>query len=206
MQAAKEAVDQQAADLTAQVEALTAKETELQATIDSLTAEVSQLTAGQDAQQVLATENQTLIADKEELTAANTDLTAQVKALEDEKAALEVEKNTLSAEIAALTEQLATLKADVSKPVVVETEQTAVANGFCGDVTVHVVLKDGVITKLTVDTPDETPALGGQCSEEAFTSQFIGKSLPVTLGDGIDAVSGATITSTAVVEALNSLK
>lgn len=39
--------------------------------------------------------------------------------------------------------------------------------------------------------------------EDDFTSQFIGKSAPLTLGDGIDAISGATITSTAVVDAAN---
>ena len=44
-----------------------------------------------------------------------------------------------------------------------------------------------------------------KCSEEEFTSQFIGKTLPVKLGEDVDAVSGATITSTVVVDALNSL-
>ena len=34
---------------------------------------------------------------------------------------------------------------------------------------------------------------------------FFGKVLPVKLGEDVDAVSGATITSTVVVEALNGL-
>ena len=52
---------------------------------------------------------------------------------------------------------------------------------------------------------NETPGFGTRCSEDAFTSQFIGKPLPLTLGDDVDAVSGATVTSQAVVDALNSL-
>ena len=40
---------------------------------------------------------------------------------------------------------------------------------------------------------------------DAFLGQFIGKSLPLTLGSGVDAVSGATTTSQAVVDALNRL-
>ena len=71
--------------------------------------------------------------------------------------------------------------------------------------TVKATLDGNTITALTVETPDETPGLGQNCSEEDFTKQFIGKTLPVELGKDVDAVSGATITSTAVVDALNSL-
>ena len=39
--------------------------------------------------------------------------------------------------------------------------------------------------------------------EEAFTGQFTGKQPPFSLGDGIDAVSGATISSQAAVNAIN---
>ena len=84
-------------------------------------------------------------------------------------------------------------------------EKSATAQGFMGDVTVKATLDGNTITALTVETPDETPGLGQNCSEEDFTKQFIGKTLPVELGKDVDAVSGATITSTAVVDALNSL-
>ena len=86
-----------------------------------------------------------------------------------------------------------------------ENLQTATLTGFGGDVTVKAVLEDNVVASLTVETPDETAGLGQKCSEEEFTSQFIGKTLPVKLGEDVDAVSGATITSTVVVNALNSL-
>ena len=84
-------------------------------------------------------------------------------------------------------------------------EKSATLTGFGGDVTVKAVLEDNVVASLTVETPDETAGLGQKCSEEEFTSQFIGKTLPVKLGEDVDAVSGATITSTVVVNALNSL-
>ena len=83
-------------------------------------------------------------------------------------------------------------------------ELTAAVEGFESDVKVTVTLDaEGKIATLAVDSSDETPGLGQRCMEDAFTSQFIGKAAPFTLGDGIDSVSGATITSTAVVEAIN---
>ena len=84
--------------------------------------------------------------------------------------------------------------------------KTATAAGYDGnEITVNVTDENGVITSLTVDASTQTPGLGQKCAEEAFTSQFIGKSAPLTLGDGIDAVASATITSQAVVDAVNSL-
>ena len=84
--------------------------------------------------------------------------------------------------------------------------KTATAAGYDGnEITVNVTDDNGVITSLTVDASTQTPGLGQKCAEEAFTSQFIGKSAPLTLGEGIDAVASATITSQAVVDAVNSL-
>ena len=91
-------------------------------------------------------------------------------------------------------------------PMVLENAKTATIAGFGGaDITVQVTDENGVITALVVDASSQTPGLGQKCAEEAFTSQFIGKSAPLTLGDGIDAVASATITSQAVVDAVNSL-
>ncbi|MBR6029745.1 MAG: FtsX-like permease family protein [Clostridia bacterium] len=60
------------------------------------------------------------------------------------------------------------------------------------------------IASLTVDASTQTPEYGGLLAEdEAFLAQFTGKTLPLTLGEGIDAFSGATVTSAAVVDALN---
>ena len=41
--------------------------------------------------------------------------------------------------------------------------------------------------------------MGSGVREEAFTSQFIGKTPPLTLNQDIDAVSGATLSSQAAV-------
>ena len=84
--------------------------------------------------------------------------------------------------------------------------KTATAAGYDGnEITVNVTDDNGVITSLTVDASTQTAGLGQKCAEEAFTAQFIGKSAPLTLGEGIDAVASATITSQAVVDAVNSL-
>ena len=81
----------------------------------------------------------------------------------------------------------------------------ATEQGFGGDVTVNVTLDGNKVQELTIDTPNETEGLGKRASEEAFTSQFIGKSGPFTFGeDGIEALSGATVTSKAALKAINS--
>ena len=76
--------------------------------------------------------------------------------------------------------------------------------GFGGDVTVNVGLKGNTVRTLTIDTPDETEGLGKKASGEEFTSQFIEKEGPFKFGEnGIEAISGATVTSKAALKALN---
>ena len=79
--------------------------------------------------------------------------------------------------------------------------------GFGGDVTVSVGLADDdSVEYLAIDTPNETDGLGKLASDQAFTGQFIGKHAPFVFGeDGIDAITGATVTSTAVINALNDI-
>ena len=62
---------------------------------------------------------------------------------------------------------------------------------------------DGLIASLTVDTSAESEGYGRLCSEEDFTTQFIGQDVrTLELGQNVDAVSGATRTSAAVVKAI----
>ena len=76
--------------------------------------------------------------------------------------------------------------------------------GFGGEVTAHVTLDNNEIRELTIDTPNETEGLGKRASDAEFTDQFIGKSGPFTFGEnGIEALSGATVTSTAALKAIN---
>lgn len=94
-------------------------------------------------------------------------------------------------------------------PALVEKEETEVyintEKGFAGDIIVRAVLnKDKVIRDLTIDASCETPELGGRLSDPEFTKQFIGKMGPFTYGkDGIDSVTGATVTSWSVLTAIN---
>ena len=80
------------------------------------------------------------------------------------------------------------------------------AEGFGGGVVYVTATLDGQskIASVSVDASTQTPEYGGRIPEdEAFLNQLVGQTLPVTLGDGVDALSGATVTSAAVVEALN---
>ncbi|MBR2698095.1 MAG: FtsX-like permease family protein [Clostridia bacterium] len=80
------------------------------------------------------------------------------------------------------------------------------ARGF-GDAAVYVTATlddEARIAELTIDASTQTPEYGGRTAEDAlFLKQFIGKALPLEMGSDVDTLSGATVTSTAVVEALN---
>lgn len=89
---------------------------------------------------------------------------------------------------------------NASKPEV----RTGTAFGFASEVTVTLTIENGVITGIQADTSGETPGFGIRCStDEAFLNQFIGKKATPDLGEGIDVLAGATITSNAVIEAAN---
>ena len=63
---------------------------------------------------------------------------------------------------------------------------------------------EGKISAVSIDASSQTPEIGGLAeTDEEFQQQFIGMSLPVKWKE-VDAVSGATVTSRAVVNAMNS--
>ena len=86
-----------------------------------------------------------------------------------------------------------------------DTDGKVTVQGFGGEITVYVELNDDqTIKTLTIDTPNETAGLGKRVSEPEFTGQFIGKAAPFSFGEnGIDMVSGASVTSTAALKAIN---
>ena len=85
----------------------------------------------------------------------------------------------------------------------VATEKTASAQGLLSTVKVTVTLgADGTIQTMVVDASGETQAIAAPCTEDAFLSQFIGKAGPF---EGAEVVTGATFTSNAVINAVNSL-
>ena len=117
--------------------------------------------------------------------------------------------NTSDEKITEALGMLAAAGVDVPEPTVKQKEAapdgTVTEQGFGGDVTVHAELnEDGTVKNLTIETPNETAGLGQRASEAAFTDQFIGKAGPFTYGEnGIEALSGATITSNAALKAIN---
>ena len=87
-------------------------------------------------------------------------------------------------------------------------------NGYGGDISVAVGIdsKTNTVTGFSVLSNSETAGLGARCTEDEFVSQFMGKdatSIEYVKGGGatgnqIDAISGATVTTNAVTEAVNS--
>ncbi len=83
---------------------------------------------------------------------------------------------------------------------------TGTAKGFGGDVTVTVATDaDGVITKIVAEGANETPGLGldaiNTFNSEGF-AKFEGVALAEAHFDSLDMVTGSTVTSKAVIEAL----
>ncbi len=90
---------------------------------------------------------------------------------------------------------------------------TESAKGYGGNVSVMTAVKpDGTIAGVAIlDVSGETPGLGQNAAKESFYSQYAGLKKGVSLlkngakaeNNEVDAVTGATITSTAVTRAVN---
>lgn len=92
------------------------------------------------------------------------------------------------------TENTATTNADQDD----ETTLTGEAQGYGGTVTVTVTKKDDKITDVKVEGPDETTGVGSKAIEQL--PDLIVAANGTT---GVDAVSGATVTSTAIFTAFD---
>ena len=86
--------------------------------------------------------------------------------------------------------------------------EVAPGSGFGGEIRLMVGIgADGKVTGISIITHAETPGLGAVAAAktpagEEFRSSFTGENGELALGD-IDALSGATITSKAVLEGVN---
>ena len=90
---------------------------------------------------------------------------------------------------------------------------TESAKGYGGNVSVMTAVKpDGTVAGVAIlDVSGETPGLGQNAAKESFYSQYTGLKKVVSLlkngakaeNNEVDAVTGATITSTAVTRAVN---
>ncbi len=87
-------------------------------------------------------------------------------------------------------------------------------NGYGGDVQIAVgITNEGEITAFKVISASETPGLGAKSMDDEYASQFGGLSALTPIGfsktganrdnNEIDAISGATITTTATTQAVN---
>ena len=84
--------------------------------------------------------------------------------------------------------------------------KTYSAKGYSGEIWIMLGIdQEGKVTKYEVLEHKETPGLGSKISDEKFKNQFLGISVaPKVKKDGgeIDAISGATISSRAICEAI----
>ena len=80
-------------------------------------------------------------------------------------------------------------------------------NGFGGAIDMMVgVDKAGAVTGVAIVSQTETASLGANCTREDFRAQFTGKSGTLSVskdGGEIEALTGATVTSRAVTEGVN---
>lgn len=84
-------------------------------------------------------------------------------------------------------------------------------NGFGGEMTIMVAVDtNDTLLGMTVTSHSETPGFGAKSTEPEFQSQFAGKVAPLTLASSsatldteVDAISGATVTSKAVILGVN---
>ncbi len=86
------------------------------------------------------------------------------------------------------------------------------ANGYAGEIKLTLgITMDGKLTGISILSHSETVGLGAKCTDEAFYGQFANKpvaNFQVVKGGAdadneIDAISGATVTSEGVTEAVN---
>ena len=80
------------------------------------------------------------------------------------------------------------------------------AYGYAGNITLLVgVSNEGAVTGLVVRDLSETYGLGAEAlTDTEFLSQYLGTSGEAEVGDNIDAITGATVSSKALTRAVNS--
>lgn len=76
--------------------------------------------------------------------------------------------------------------------------------GFGGDMTLMVGFNsDLAVVGVQILSHSETPGLGAKVNDAGYLSQYGGKTGDLALGEDIDAISGATISSKAVLAGVN---
>ena len=164
--------------------------------IDPTKASGAAIVAVKDAQAIPLNEQ------KAALTAETENKAQQIVSLSQTLTATENSLTATTDELAAAQSNLA----DSQSVLVSMLSQNALAEGFGGMVKVSAVVNtQGTIAYLTIDASCETPEIGQKVMETEYLVQFLGKTLPLTLGADVDAATGATATSQAVVDAVNNI-
>ena len=80
-----------------------------------------------------------------------------------------------------------------------------VTNGYAGQIIMLIgVTNEGMVTGLVVRDMNETLSLGREAlNDHHFLSQFLNSSDEFIVGENVDALSGATVTSRAIATAVN---
>ncbi|MFA7673887.1 MAG: FMN-binding protein [Clostridia bacterium] len=82
---------------------------------------------------------------------------------------------------------------------------TLTTSGYGGDILVYVgVNNEGSVVNIQLGANEETPSLGKKAKEAFFTDQFAGLTGEDVIKDEIDHISGASYTTNAVIEAVES--
>ncbi|MEW6075282.1 MAG: FMN-binding protein [Candidatus Omnitrophota bacterium] len=77
----------------------------------------------------------------------------------------------------------------------------AQAKGYSSAIeTLAGIRRDGTIIAIKILSQNETPGLGSRIAQESFTAQFADKNATALLG--VEAITGATISSNAVIQAV----
>ena len=81
-----------------------------------------------------------------------------------------------------------------------------VTYGYAGNITMLIgVHNDGYVTGLQIRNMEETYGLGAEAlTDWEFLAQFLRTEGDAEIGNGIDAISGATVTSKAIARSVNS--
>ncbi len=78
--------------------------------------------------------------------------------------------------------------------------------GYAGNITMLIgVTNEGSVTGLQVRDMKETPGLGGEAlTDWEYLAQYLNTTGDAAVGENIDAISGATVTSKAITRSVNS--
>lgn len=94
---------------------------------------------------------------------------------------------------------------DASGNVIGYVMTTDSTNGYGGQISISVGMKaDGTVTGMKYLILNETSGIGSKAADASFMNEYIGQTTDkFALGTNVDAISGATVTSKAVNNAMN---